>query len=82
MKHTKTIVKFTCDVCGKEFENKREFSKVCVDGPGQAVDKIYIQKYGIYKRFVMEDICWECHEKIFNFLDDLSKSFRYAYEED
>lgn len=83
MKHTETIIKFTCDVCGQEFENKREFAKVSTDGVSQVIEKIYIRRYGMYAPFVIEDICWECHEKIFSFLDNLTKSFRHGhYEED
>lgn len=77
MKLEEKIVRYRCDVCGREFTNKHELA-YANQGTADVVDRIEIAQWYIYKRLIMKDICWECNNKLYDFLNKLTHGFRYA----
>ena len=70
MKTSETIVTYTCDVC----EAKMERQWTPTEGRPR---KVMIAEDGYYqKRFVYEDVCYECEAKIRKFLDSIKKEKR------
>jgi hypothetical protein len=68
MKTEKTITVYTCDACGKEVETPAiDFVRGSVENINY-ISQIRIGNYGC-SDYIMKDFCWECEQKIYNFLE-------------
>lgn len=72
MKTEKTIVNYTCDACGKEIENPKDF----VNG---SLSSFWIKEIVIawhnHPNIVINDMCWECESKLYTVLFQQSNGF-------